>query len=375
MSTLLYYSTVQIIMGMCNYTYVFSIACIHEDREYRLGEIIEIGCSEKLICRPGNPRPVFQTEQQICTYAIRGTVNGDPHYLTYDGRWHHFQGKCEYVLTKLCDSDEFIISAKNDGHGGSAVSCVSRVTVSIQGLKIVLGRGQPGTIEINGTLHSNNQDGVILTQNGVKVERIGGKPVVFLTRHGVRLSWNGLYKVEIDVAKRLFGRLCGLLGNYNNNSNDDITLRDGTEVTVDEFGNSWLIPNTNIPGCTGNKKRDTPQLPTCSNDPTVILQARKRCNVTRQHPFTSCNSIVDPASFIENCEFDYRCCSEEEREDCYCDNLATYAAACAEAGRPPSNWRSFYCRKKIIYIYIILLYYYIILYIKTHGSELRDQGK
>ena len=286
---------------------------------------------------------MFQTQQQKCTYKVQGTVNGDPHYLTYDGYWHHFQGKCEYVLTKLCDSDEFIISAKNDGHGGE-VSCVSQVTVSMQGLKIVLGRGYPATIQINSTLHSDNLDRTILSQNGVKVERTGGKAVVTLSKPGVRLTWNGVYKVEIDVAERLFGRLCGLLGNYNNNSNDDITLRDGTKVTVDEFGNSWLIPNS----CTGTKKRDIPKLPTCSNDPTVILQAHKRCNVTRQHPFTSCNSIVDPASFIENCEFDYRCCSEEEREDCYCDNLATYAAECAEAGRSPSNWRSFYCRKKII---------------------------
>ena len=307
---------------------------------------MEKDCSEKLVCKPGGS---FETQQQKCTYAAQGSINGDPHYLTYDGFWHHFQGTCEYVITKLCDSDEFIISAKNDGHN-SRVSCVSQVIVSIpdQNLKIVLGRGRGGTLTINGVLQSNNIGGEIFTGDGVKVERIGGHPNVFLNKHGIRVYWDGLYGVDVYVASRLKGKLCGLLGTYNDSKADDLMRPDGRIVTsVNDFGNSWLVPSS-IPGCTGIGKRDAPGIPTCSSNPTIIAQGRTRCNATRQDPFSVCNSVVDPTPFIENCEFDYCCCSDEEREDCYCDNLATYAAACAKAGIPPSNWRSLYCRKRLL---------------------------
>lgn len=301
------------------------------------------------MCQPGG---MFESQQQLCTYVGQASANGDPHYQTYDGYWYDFQGTCEYVLTKLCESNAFTISAKNDGHW-LGVSCVSQLTISIpsHNLKIVLGRGIRGTITINGVLQPNNGDEIVFTGDGVKVERIGGYSNVFLTRHGIWVYWNGIYHVRISVASRLKNKLCGLLGNYNDNSADDLMLPDGSVVTsVNDFGNSWLVPST-IPGCAGVGKRDAPGIPTCSSDPTVIAQAQTRCNVTRQLPFSACNSIVDPTSFIKNCEFDYCCCADDEREDCYCDNLATYATACAEAGRPPSNWRSLYCRKRLVIYY------------------------
>ena len=317
------------------------VACNLNGIEYRIGEIVEKDCSEKLVCKPGG---TFETQQQKCTYAAQGIINGDPHYRTYDGLWHHFQGTCEYVITKLCESDEFTISAKNDGHN-TRVSCVSHVTVSVpdQDLTVVLGRGNGGTITINGVIQPNDIGGEIFTGDGVKVERIGGHPNVFLNKQGIRVFWDGVYGVKVDVASRLKGKLCGLLGTYNDSQADDLMKPDGSIAnSVNDFGNSWSIP-----GCKGIGKRDAPGIPTCSSNLTIIAQGRTRCNVTRQGSFSVCNSVVDPTSFIENCEFDYCCCSEEEREDCYCDNLATYAAACAKAGVPPSNWRSLHCRKKL----------------------------
>ena len=328
--------------GICIKIFNFT-ACTHNGIQYRIGEIIEKDCTEKLLCKPGGE---FETQQQECTYVAEGLINGDPHYRTYDGFWHHFQGTCEYVITKLCDSDDFIISAKNDGHN-SRVSCVSQVTVSIpdQNLKIELGRGSGGTIKINNGPIPSDVGGIIYYKNGVVVDRIGSHPNVFLNKHGIRLFWDGLYGVEVHVAERLKGKLCGLLGTYNDNQADDLMMPDGTIVTsVDDFANSWLVPSSH-PGCMGVGKRDAPEIPTCSSDPNVTAQARARCNVTRQGPFSACNSVVDPTSFIENCEFDYCCCADVEREDCYCDNLETYAAACAKAGIPPSNWRNLHCRK------------------------------
>ena len=263
----------------------FSVACTRNGNEYRIGEIIEKDCSEKLVCKPGGE---FESQQQRCTYVAQGSINGDPHYLTYDGFWHHFQGTCEYVITKLCDSDEFTISAKNDGHN-SRVSCVSHVTVSIpdQSLTVVLGRGNGGAITINGVLQPNDIGGEIFNADGVKVERIGGHPNVFLNRHGIRVYWDGVYGVEVYVASRLKGKICGLLGTYNDSQTDDLRMPDGTIATsVDEFANSWLVPSS-IPGCTGVGKRDAPGIPTCTTNRTIIAEGQNRCNVTRQGPFSA----------------------------------------------------------------------------------------
>jgi len=47
----------------------------------------------------------------------------------FDGFWHHFQGTCEYVLAKPCDSEDFIISAGNIKHEHRYESYVSLVRI------------------------------------------------------------------------------------------------------------------------------------------------------------------------------------------------------------------------------------------------------
>ena len=116
-----------------------------------------------------------------------------------------------------------------------------------------------------------------------------------------------------------------------------------------DFGDSWLVPGS----CTALAKRDAQRTSGCSTDPAVIQDGQTRCSVLTQGVFSACNNVVDPTPFIEDCEFDFCCCDDTECEDCYCDNLAAYAVACADAGvvlerasfSKLSAWRNFFCRK------------------------------
>ena len=63
------------------------------------------------------------------------------------------------------------------------------------------------------------------------------------------------------------------------------------------------------------------------------------CKILKKRQFRSCNRRVEPDEYIANCEYDYCLCKEEERDECYCDSLATYAAACAAAD-VILHWRS-----------------------------------
>jgi len=294
---------------------------------------------------------VLTCETVPCSYdGPTCLATGDPHYKTFDGYWHHYQGTCEYVLTKPCIDDDFVISAGNIGHEGSPVSCVGFVRIAIprENLEVILERGNFGNITINGTAQARLGDGVVYGSDSVDVVCTGGYPNVFLKAQGVRIFYDGIYRVEITLSTTLRGKVCGLCGTYNDNVADDLQTLAGVVVTsVDEFGNSWLVPDPLAAGCegTGTKKRNAPSIPQCSTDPNITAEAQTRCNVLLQDPFTTCQGVVNVTQFIDNCEFDYCCCNETEREDCYGEALSSYASACADVGAQPSNWRDSYCRK------------------------------
>ena len=302
------------------------------------------------------PRGMFTCETVPCTYdGPTCEVDGDPHYKTFDGLWHHFQGLCEYVLTKPCNSDDFIISAGNFGHDEGSVSCVGfvRIRIPSENLEILLQRSDFGKVTINGNQLGNGEQ---YETDSVDVVRSGGYPIVFLKTRRVFVFYDGIYRTQVTVSKSLVGQLCGLCGSYNHTIDDDLQLPDGTIIplpdfrgesleiggAIKDFGDSWIIPNPNSPGCNGDERsrRNAPGVANCSTDPSIVSEGQTRCSVLEQDPFIACHGIVNVTQYVVNCEFDYCCCNETEREDCYCDALSSYASACADAEVTIPNWRS-----------------------------------
>ena len=303
---------------------------------YQEGEQIQPNCSTRCTCR----KREFQCETQACsTDGPTCLVTGDSHYQTFDLHYYEFQGDCEYILTTPCNSNEFTITATNIAHN-EFVSSVHQVTISIPqiNLKIILGRGDGGSVTINSVLQSNVGDGIIMQSNEVDVIRAGGHIHVFLIAHDVKVFWNGINRVQVTAATVWEDKLCGLCGHYNNDALDDFTAPNGQLVsTADEFSASWVLNNdtsncgplTSPPQCVGRTRSD----------------AEIGCDVLRRNVFLSCNSLLDPAPFIRDCVFDYCNCNDTDRQECYCESLAAYAAACTSVGAIISDWREFYCRK------------------------------
>ena len=305
--------------------YIFFTECRHNNVVYNEGDQIQPNCSTRCTCRNGN----FQCEQQLCN--INGAscyAAGDPHYHTFDQHYFNFQGACEYVLTQSCDSEEFSVIVTNGAHN-QHVSCTDsvRVLVPNENLDILLGRGREGgTVTVNGILQANNGDDIILQSGQVEVVRVGGHPHVTLSRSGVRVSWDGSYRVGVTVSTSWRRRLCGLCGNYNNNPVDDFQTPDGTVVSsANEFGLSWALTNSTQENCGGLADPDP-----CPS--ALMAEAELRCSLLAIEEFSACHDYVNPITFINSCIYDYCYSNETDREHFYYSSLETYAKVCAETG-------------------------------------------
>ena len=237
---------------------------------YLLGEMYQPNCETRCICRQGQQIDCITVLCPIDGPTCR--TNGDPHYFTFDGTVHHYQGACQYTHVERCTNSEFSVKTRNIAHN-RRVSCVSEVTIEVPGVEIVLARGNPIPVTIN-RQQASNTDLILFNSNRVEVRRVGGFVHVFLYAIGIRVFWDGVFRVDVTVSTRLLNELCGLCGTYNGNRSDDLQRRDGVVTTsTEDFGDSWLVPGS----CQANGKRDAQGTEGYTTDPAVIQDEQNRC--------------------------------------------------------------------------------------------------
>ena len=171
----------------------------------------------------------------------------------------------------------------------------------------------------------------------------------------LKLTWSNTHKIGLSVECSYFGKICGILGTYDNDRTNDWTLPDGTVKEKNgspwypsmKFGKAWIRIYDNFGApyfC------EPPSCPDCPNgdcdlcqvdcSPEKLAKARsdEYCGKFDQQPFSNCN--LNREQMKSGCEYDLCLIPESEWDDQLCEILSGYSDDCMEANSDIGDWRT-----------------------------------
>ncbi|MEQ2216627.1 hypothetical protein XENOCAPTIV_019454, partial [Xenoophorus captivus] len=349
---------------------LYNCGCLDSDGEYHdVGDSwLTDKCVESCACNLGgkitcrdhscNSNSVCKLDKYgdfICqpTKFDKCSIAGDPHYRTFDGFTHHFQGPYTYVLTQghnLQDSQvSLVVRGKNLRRGGNKrVSFLDQMNVDIYDVnvrflqkKIVLVNGERVTPPLSPV------SGLTITMNS--------KQVQLSTDFGLTVRFDGNSHGEIVLPATYRNSVRGLCGNYDGIRGNEYMKPDGTVVrNLNDFGESWRTSDREAGGL---KISDAPktvhihrreaetdpdsgfETSDCSQSQLSDYKSVKKCGALSdpEGPFATCHDILPPQTYEDDCVFDL--CAEEGSEELRCGSYDAYATACQEVGVKLSSWR------------------------------------
>ncbi|KAM3613584.1 uncharacterized protein V6R79_001825 [Siganus canaliculatus] len=260
-------------------------------------------CDETERCYLSSGVPVCESRHGLCW-----TWGG--YYHTFDGLNYNFEGTCTYLLVAskgaACGLTPFSVSTKSACQSGRAAASLLLVTVQAYGFVIKLTH-EKGTIHVNGQV---TYIPVNLLRDKIQVSVKEGK-IQLETGFGMLVVFDGNSTVLVTLDPRYKGRVYGLCGNFNGDSQDEYpapTPGSSPIKTSVELAQAYQLFDEDQNCCTGcTQKIDDANL-MADPVPEVISGHKSPCAALtdRGSPLAHCHRRVDPGSFYESCVSNYK---------------------------------------------------------------------
>ncbi|KAK5876154.1 hypothetical protein CesoFtcFv8_027151 [Champsocephalus esox] len=281
------------------------------------------------------------------------SISGDPHYRTFDGFAHHFQGPYTYVLAQGHNLQNsmapLVVRGKNLRRGGNRrVSFLDQMYIDVYGVNVRF--LQRKTVLVNGERVApplSPVDGLTITMNSRQVQ--------LTTDFGLTVRFDGKTRGEIILPSTYKNSVRGLCGNYDGLTRNEYMKPDGSVVrNLNNFGESWRVSDrqaegvkiSNLPQTVHVHRREVETDPDSGFETSDCSQAQldnynsaAQCGALSDSkgPFAACHAALPPRSYQDDCVFDL--CAEEGSAALRCASYEAYVAVCQEAGVKLGSWR------------------------------------
>ncbi|KAA0724597.1 Mucin-2 [Triplophysa tibetana] len=240
---------------------------------------------------------------------------GNFHFKTFDGDTYQFKGTCEYNLVSDCQSlvHQFSVHVKRTQDPEE--SKISRVSVTINDIAVVMTEDLVMVNEEKVTLPVHIA-GILVEENSIYTK--------LYSKLGISVMWNREDSVMVELDSKYFNRSCGLCGR---------------RVGYAEFGNMHRVPNPNhrCEDAFEDDETDIQQnvVDSCENHRAICA------DIFEDGDWSSCSWVLSPEPYIRACVSDI-CQRQPGKTETtsLCSTLSEYSRQCSHAGGTPPTWRT-----------------------------------
>ncbi|XP_029382830.1 zonadhesin, like [Echeneis naucrates] len=342
--------------------------CLDSDGEYHdVGDLwLTDKCSDSCVCNRGGKITCTDhkcNSNSVCTLDKDGdlyckptkfdrcSISGDPHYRTFDGFTHHFQGPYTYVLTQSHNLQSslpsLVVRGKNIRRGGNKrVSFLDQMYIDVYGVNVRF--LQKKTVLVNGERVApplSPTDGLSITMNSQQIQLI--------TDFGLTVRFDGKSRGDIILPSTYRNSVRGLCGNYDGISRNEYMKPDGMVVRdLNTFGESWRVSDRQADGLRSYNLHHTVhrreietdldsgfETSDCSQSQLNDYNSMAQCGALSDSKglFATCHTTLAPKPYQDDCVFDQ--CAEGGNAALRCASYEAYAVACQEVGITLGSWR------------------------------------
>uniref|UniRef100_A0A3B3Z8T9 VWFD domain-containing protein n=1 Tax=Periophthalmus magnuspinnatus TaxID=409849 RepID=A0A3B3Z8T9_9GOBI len=273
---------------------------------------------------------------------------GDPHYITFDGKYYSFQKNCTYVLVKeIIPKHNFQVLIDNENCDASGVvTCAKALIVKYKSYNVIL------TAETSPTYHN------IVYMNGKQIFPTYENEDLSITSTTIELRLR-IPKIKavvvfkslqfsVELPFSLFrNNTEGQCGTCDNDTSNDCRLPNGQLRPCPSMAYEWRVPDPKKPYC-----EHQPAPPTVTPPTSLIFP----CLSFELSVFKECHEVINPDPFYKACKYDVW----YMRNSTGCSSLEAYASLCLQNSICVS-WRNAtqgLCGKKLIKTRVDQLFIY-----------------